>query len=99
MNQPGNGKNVSWLMKNISKVRTGIIIILAAITAYLILNDIFYRENNGTEKIFFISGCILIVLFLIFLIILVILGNRNYEDSSEELSEYKRKNTNTFLKK
>lgn len=95
----GKQKSDSWLMRNISKVRTAIILILAALVIYLILVDKFYVENGRLENLFFTSGCVLIILFSVFLVILIALGNRNYEDSSEELSDYKSKNTNTFLKK
>lgn len=99
MTRQGKQKSDSWLMRNISKVRTAIIIILAALVIYLILVDKFYVENGRLENLFFTSGCVLIILFSVFLVILIALGNRNYEDSSEELSDYKSKNTNTFLKK
>ncbi len=93
------GKDASFLMKNIGRIRTAtfLLILLIGICTYII--ERYYQTLGRWGDILTAVGYVLLVLFLVFLIILMKLGNRNYEDSSEELSEYKKKHIGTFIRK
>lgn len=96
--EKSKAKNASWLMKNIGKVRiiTFALIVLLGISAYLI--EQYYYSMGAWGDIVTIIAYIFLALFVVFFVILISLGNKNYDDSSEELSEYKKKHTNTFFK-
>ncbi len=97
--EKSRAKNATWLMKNINKVRfiTFALMIILGVCAYII--EQYYFSLGKWGDILTIIAYAILALFIIFFVILMTLGNKNYDDSSEELSEYKKKHTNTFITK